>query len=62
MQPIAILGYSGCLQVPPNFSIPIGESRGYDLVELSAKEIRILDGLPYFEPEPSDAEQYAVTF
>uniref|UniRef100_UPI00286CC907 BREX system ATP-binding domain-containing protein n=1 Tax=Chamaesiphon sp. OTE_20_metabat_361 TaxID=2964689 RepID=UPI00286CC907 len=35
---------------------------GYDLVELSAEEIRIRDGLPYFEPEPADAEQYAVTF
>ncbi|WP_310485464.1 BREX system ATP-binding protein BrxD [Chamaesiphon sp. VAR_48_metabat_403] len=35
---------------------------GYDLVELSAEEIRIRDGLPYFEPESSDAEQYAVTF
>jgi P-loop Domain of unknown function (DUF2791) len=35
---------------------------GYDLVELSAEEIRIRDGLPYFEPEPTDAEQYAVTF
>ena len=35
---------------------------GYDLVELSAEEIRIRDGLPYFEPEPADAEQYAVSF
>jgi P-loop Domain of unknown function (DUF2791) len=35
---------------------------GYDLVELSAEEIRIRDGLPYFEPESSDAEEYAVTF
>jgi P-loop Domain of unknown function (DUF2791) len=35
---------------------------GYDLVELSAEEIRIRDGLPYFEPESSDIEQYAVTF
>jgi P-loop Domain of unknown function (DUF2791) len=35
---------------------------GYDLVELSAEEIRIRDGLPYFEPEPADAEQYAVNF
>jgi P-loop Domain of unknown function (DUF2791) len=35
---------------------------GYDLVELSAEEIRIRDGLPYFETESSDAEQYAVTF
>ncbi|PSB59505.1 BREX system ATP-binding protein BrxD [Chamaesiphon polymorphus] len=35
---------------------------GYDLVELSAEEIRIRDGLPYFEPEPTDAEQYAVSF
>jgi hypothetical protein len=35
---------------------------GYDLVELSAEEIRIRDGLPYFEPESSDAEEYAVSF
>jgi hypothetical protein len=35
---------------------------GYDLVELSAEEIRIRDGLPYFEPESNDAEEYAVTF
>ncbi|WP_309736370.1 BREX system ATP-binding protein BrxD [Chamaesiphon sp. OTE_75_metabat_556] len=35
---------------------------GYDLVELSAEEIRIRDGLPYFEPESADAEQYAVSF
>jgi hypothetical protein len=35
---------------------------GYDLVELSAEEIRIRDGVPYFEPESSDAEQYAVSF
>jgi len=35
---------------------------GYDLVELSAEEIRIRDSLPYFEPESSDTEQYAVTF
>jgi P-loop Domain of unknown function (DUF2791) len=35
---------------------------GYDLAELSAEEIRIRDGLPYFEPESSDAEEYAVTF
>jgi P-loop Domain of unknown function (DUF2791) len=35
---------------------------GYDLVELSAEEVRIRDGLPYFEPESSDAEEYAVSF
>jgi hypothetical protein len=35
---------------------------GYDLVELSAEEIRIRDGVPYFEPESADAEQYAVSF
>jgi P-loop Domain of unknown function (DUF2791) len=35
---------------------------GYDLVELSAEEIRIRDGLPYFEPESADADQYAVSF
>jgi P-loop Domain of unknown function (DUF2791) len=35
---------------------------GYDLVELSAEEIRIRDGLPYFEPESADSEQYAVSF
>jgi P-loop Domain of unknown function (DUF2791) len=35
---------------------------GYDLVELSAEEIRIRDGVPYFEPESSDAEEYAVSF
>jgi hypothetical protein len=35
---------------------------GYDLVELSAEEIRIRDGIPYFEPESSDAEEYAVSF
>jgi hypothetical protein len=35
---------------------------GYDLVELNPEEARIRDGLPYFEPEPADAEQYAVTF
>jgi hypothetical protein len=35
---------------------------GYDLVELNPEEARIRDGLPYFEPEPTDAEQYAVIF
>jgi hypothetical protein len=37
---------------------------GYDLaVELTEEEIRIRDGLPYFEPEEStDAGEYAVTF
>jgi P-loop Domain of unknown function (DUF2791) len=35
---------------------------GYDLVELSAEEIRIRDGVPYFEPESADADQYAVSF
>jgi P-loop Domain of unknown function (DUF2791) len=35
---------------------------GYDLVELSAEEIRIRDGVPYFEPESADTDQYAVSF
>jgi hypothetical protein len=35
---------------------------GCVLVELSAEEIRIRDGVPYFEPESADAEQHAVTF
>jgi P-loop Domain of unknown function (DUF2791) len=35
---------------------------GYEFTELNSEEARIRDGLPYFEPEPSDAEQYAVTF
>jgi P-loop Domain of unknown function (DUF2791) len=35
---------------------------GYEFTELNSEEARIRDGLPYFEPEPTDAEQYAVTF
>jgi P-loop Domain of unknown function (DUF2791) len=35
---------------------------GYEFTELNSEEARIRDGLPYFEPEPDDAEQYAVTF
>jgi hypothetical protein len=35
---------------------------GYEFTELNSEEARIRDGLPYFEPESSDAEQYAVTF
>jgi P-loop Domain of unknown function (DUF2791) len=35
---------------------------GYEFNELNSEEARIRDGLPYFEPEPTDAEQYAVTF
>jgi P-loop Domain of unknown function (DUF2791) len=35
---------------------------GYDFTELNSEEARIRDGLPYFEPEPADEEQYAVIF
>jgi hypothetical protein len=35
---------------------------GYEFTELNSEEARIRDGLPYFEPESTDAEQYAVTF
>jgi hypothetical protein len=35
---------------------------GYDFTELNSEEARIRDGLPYFEPESADEEQYAVTF
>ncbi len=35
---------------------------GYEFTELNSEEARIRDGLPYFEPEPTDTEQYAVTF
>ena len=35
---------------------------GYEFTELNSEEARIRDGLPYFEPEPTDAEQYAVMF
>ncbi|MFM2302794.1 MAG: hypothetical protein RLZZ135_197 [Cyanobacteriota bacterium] len=35
---------------------------GYDFTEVNSEEARIRDGLPYFESEPSDEEQYAITF
>jgi P-loop Domain of unknown function (DUF2791) len=35
---------------------------GYEFTELNSEEARIRDGLPYFEPDLSDSEQYAVTF
>jgi hypothetical protein len=35
---------------------------GYDFTEVNSEEARIRDGLPYFEPEPSDEAQYAITF
>ena len=35
---------------------------GYDFTELNSEEARIRDGLPYFDPEPADEEQYAVIF
>jgi hypothetical protein len=35
---------------------------GYDFTEVNSEEARIRDGLPYFEPEPSDEEQYAIAF
>jgi P-loop Domain of unknown function (DUF2791) len=44
----------------PEFN-PMVDS-GYDFTELNSEEARIRDGLPYFEPEPADEEQYAVIF
>jgi hypothetical protein len=35
---------------------------GYELIDINTEEARIKDGLPYFEREPTDTEQYAVTF
>ena len=35
---------------------------GYDFTELNSEEARIRDGLPYFDPESADEEQYTVTF
>jgi hypothetical protein len=35
---------------------------GYELIDINTEEARIKDGLPYFDREPTDTEQYAVTF